>query len=123
MNAEKTINVEALVAEAESSEHKEAYTTLNRAANFRIGIGARIASPNRPSFFIEILIHLSHDSNEADLHVLEKSLALLKALQARGFKTVFQGDNWVSCEAQVSNENLTTEYEWATSLVQSVFVG
>ena len=121
MKTEKTIDTNTLIAEAASSEHKEAYKMLDRSLNYRIGVGARTAPPNHPSFFVEILIHLSRDDNKADLRILERSLACLKELQARNFKTVFQDDNCVSCEAQVSGEKLESEYDLTKSLVQSIF--
>ena len=121
MKTEKTIDTNTLIAEAASSEHKEAYKILDRNADYRIGVGARTAPPNHPSFFVEILIYLSRDDNKADLRILERSLACLKELQARNFKTVFQDDNCISCEAQVSGEKLESEYELTKSLVQSIF--
>ncbi|MCJ7560283.1 hypothetical protein MUO79_06655 [Candidatus Bathyarchaeota archaeon] len=121
VNAEKIIDVNKLISEASSSEHKESYQTLDRDANFRIGVGARTVPQNNPSFFVEILIRLSSDSSELDLDVLEKCLVVLKAFRARGFKEVFQDDNCVSCEAQVSSADLLKEYEMAKTVVRSVF--
>ena len=121
MKTEKTIDTNTLIAEAASSEHKEAYKTLDRNLNYRIGVGARTAPPNPPSFFVEILIYLSRDDNKVDVRILEKSIACFKELQARNFKTVFQDDNCISCEAQVSGEKLESEYQLIKSLVQSIF--
>jgi hypothetical protein len=115
------INPSALAAEAESSEHKEAYKLLYRNARFRIGSGARITSPNNPTFFLEILIHLTSENNEVDMQVLEKTTSTLKELQARNFKTTFQDNNCISCEAAVAKEKLKTEYEWAKTMVNSIF--
>ena len=116
-----SIKTKTLITEATASEHKEAYKTLDKNKEYRIGAGARITSPNHPIFFIEILIYLTHDYDKADIEVLEKGLTCTKALQERKFKTVFQDDNCISCETEVSEEKLESEYERTKALVQSIF--
>jgi hypothetical protein len=121
MKENTPLDAAVLLKEAKTSEHQEAYRALERTLNYRIGMGVRLTPPNPPSFFVEILVYLSPDDNKVDVRILEKSLACLKALQARNFKTIFQDNNCISCEAQVSAEKLESEYELTKSLAQSNF--
>jgi hypothetical protein len=121
MKKNPQLETKALLEEAKASEHGEAYKTLNRNPNCRVGLGARLASPGAPSFFIEILIYLCPSSGEADLRVLEKSLKCLKELQARSYSLTCQDDNCISCETTVPEQSLAAEYEVVNSLIKSVF--
>jgi len=58
MEETKLIDVQALLEEAKSSEHKESSRVLESSHNYRIGVGARLAPSGQPSFFPEVLIHL-----------------------------------------------------------------
>lgn len=113
------INTNALLKEAESSEHKEAYQTLDKTQNFRIGIGVRLTPPNPPSFFIEVLIHLYSNSDAFDLKQMESSLTCLKELQARNYILTHQDDNCFSCEKVTPAQNLAEEYEAVKSLLKA----
>ena len=121
MKQNTPIGVAALLEEAKASEHKEAYQTLERTVNYRIGRGVRLTPPNPPSFFVEILIYLAPDNGKVDLRVLEKSVSALRELQERGFRALFQDDNCLSCEAQVPAERLTAEYELDKALMKNIF--
>jgi hypothetical protein len=117
----KPLEIKALLEEARASGHGEAFKTLERNPNCRVGVGARLPSPGGPTFFIEILIYLCPSSSEADLQALEKSLKCLKELQARNYSLTCQDDNCVSCEATVPERSLAAEYEAVNSLIKSVF--
>jgi hypothetical protein len=121
MKETKTLEVKALLEEAKASEHREAYKTLDRNPNFRIGIGVRLTPPNTPSFFVEILVYLCPSLSDADLTVLEKSLTCLKRLQARNFSLTCQDGNCVSCEKTTPVQNLPEEYAAVKSLTEAIF--
>jgi hypothetical protein len=104
-----------------ASEHKEAYRTLDRNQNFRIGIGVRLNSPSAPSFFVEILIFLCPSLSTANLEALEKSLTCLKKLQARNYSLIGQDDNCISCETTIPAQNLAEEYAAVKSLLKAIF--
>ena len=76
MKERETLNAKKLLEEAKASEHGEAYRTLDKNPNFRIGVGVRLTPPN--TFFVEILIYLCPSFRNADLDALEKSLICLK---------------------------------------------
>jgi hypothetical protein len=121
MKENTALDATTLLKEAEASEHQEAYRTLKKSLNYRIGVGVRFTPSNLPHFFVEILIYLSSDERRVDLQVLEKSLSCLRELQARKFKMAFQDDNCISCELQISEEQLTTEYELCKALTKKIF--
>jgi len=110
-----------LLEEAKAGGHREAYKTLNKESNFRIGVGVRLTPTNVPSFFVEILVYLCHSLSEADLIVLEKSLSCLKQLQARNFSLTCQDGNCVSCEKATTIQNLPQEYAAVKSIAETVF--
>jgi hypothetical protein len=114
----KPIDADALIKEARTSEHKEAYKLLERNHTFRIGVGARVDLSDAPSFFIEIIISLCSNSSEVDLQNLEKILLCLRALQAREYSMVYQDGNCISCERSLSAQSLPAEYEAIKSLVE-----
>jgi hypothetical protein len=93
MKENEQLDAKALLEEAKASEHGEAYRTLDKNPNFRIGVGVRLTPPNKPSFFVEILIYLCPSFRNADLDVLEKSLTCLKELKARNYALTCQDGN------------------------------
>jgi hypothetical protein len=118
----RPLDIKALLEEAKVSEHKEAYKTLDRNPNYRIGFGVRLTPPNAlPSFFVEILIYFCPSRSNANLTVLEKSLTCLKELQARNYVLTCQDGNCISCETAVSAQNLVEEYAAVKSLVKANF--
>jgi hypothetical protein len=118
MKETKPLGTEALLQEAKTSEHGEAYRALDKNPNFRIGIGVRLTSPNASSFFIEILIHLFSSLNPVNLKALEKSLTCLKELQARNYSLTGQDDNCISCETTKPAQNIAQEYAAVKSLLK-----
>lgn len=121
MKGNEPLNAKVLLEEAKASEHGEAYRTLDKNPNFRIGVGVRLTPPHQPSFFVEILIYLCPSFRNADLDVLEKSLTCLKKLKARRYSLTCQDGNCVSCEATVSVANFVEEYAKIKALMKASF--
>lgn len=114
------IDAAALLEKAKTFEHQEAYRTLERNLDYRIGVGVRL-TPKSPSFFVEIMIYLCPSLGNVDLNALEKSLACLKELKARNYVLTCQDDNCVLCEAAVTASNLINEYVKVKVLLKSSF--
>ena len=121
MKENPLIDATALLEEAETSEHQEAYRTLERRLNYRIGVGVRITPPKLPSFFVEVIIYLCPSFEIADLDVLEKSLACLKKLKAKQYTVTCQDNNCLSCETMVPAPNLAEEYREIQTLMKESF--
>ncbi len=121
MKETELIDVQALQREAKNSEHKESYRVLERSRNYRIGVGARLASSGRPSFFLEVLIYLCPNSSRADISLLEKDLMFLRELQARGYSLSCQNDSCIFCETTVPPQNLATEYGTINLIAKRIF--
>jgi hypothetical protein len=121
MRESKQLDAKALLEDAKTSEHGEAYRTLDKNLSFRIGIGVRLTSPSAPSFFVEILIYLYPSLSTVDLEALEKSLTCLKELQARNYSLIGQDGNCISCETATSAQNLSEEYAAVKSLLKAIF--
>ena len=118
----ESIDVEAIIKAAKTSNHKEAYQTIVTCPNYRIGVGARIDLSDDPHFFLEVLINLSGNSSEFDLSVLEKSVTCLKTLHARGYALTYEDAHWVSCETKLPLTNPKDEFLYASSLLKSTFI-
>ena len=116
MHQTEPIDTKALVEEAKTSRDKEAYKLLEKTPSCRIGVGARVDSPNPPSFFIEVIVKLSTENDEVNLLRLEKTLRLLRALQTRGYSLTYEDDNSISCETTTSIHEISQEYEAAKSI-------
>lgn len=121
MKQNPQLDANTLLREAEASEHKEAYRTLEKTQNYRIGAGVRLAPPNPPSFFLEILLYLAPHDGKVDVAILEKTVSTLRTLQKRGFNAMFQDGNCISCETQVSAEQMQSEYQQNKTLISSIF--
>jgi len=117
MNQTKPIDTKALIEEAKTSRDKEAYKLLEKTLSYRIGVGARIDSPNPPSFFIEVIVKFSTEDSEVNLPRLEKTLRLLKALQTRGYSLTYQDGNSISCETTTSINLISQEYDATKSII------
>ncbi len=121
MKENKPLDTKILLEEAKNAEHKEAYRTLEKNQNYRIGIGVRLTLLNTPSFFIEILLYLCPNSNNVNLKTLEKNLTCLKTLQTRNYTLTCQDDNCISCEKTTPTQNLTKEYTTVKALLTTIF--
>jgi hypothetical protein len=121
MNENTPLDAAALLEEAKTSEYQEAYRTLERNPNYRIGVGVRLTPFKSPYFFVEILIYLCSSFSNVDLNALEKALTCLKELKVRNYALTCQDGNCVSCEAAVPAPDLTEEYAKVKALVQASF--
>lgn len=121
MKETKPLDTETLLEEAKNAEHKEAYQTLDKNQNYRIGIGVRLTPFNTPSFFIEILLYLCPNSNNVNLKTLEKHVTCLKKLQTRNYTLTCQDDNCISCEKTTPAQNITKEYKTIKALMATIF--
>lgn len=120
MRDRKQINTEALIQAAKTSEHKEAYKLLEKTQLFRVGVGVNVDSSDHSSFFIEITISLCSNSSEVDLQRLENILSVLRTLKTREYSMTYQDGNCISCEKNLTADNLLREYEAAKVLVTSI---
>jgi len=122
MDKERTIDIQALQKDAGNSEHKEAYRVLDKSSSYRIGVGARLTSSGRPSFFLEVVVQSCLESSEVDLQLLEKNLMFLKELKARGYSLNYEGDGSIYCEVTVSPKNIASEYENIRLTIRNIFL-
>jgi len=115
------IDIKVLKSEAETSEHRESYRVLERTRNYRIGVGARLGPSGQTFYFLEVVVHLCPSASEVDTALLEKSLTFLKELQARRYSLSCEDDGSISCEIDLTPDNLDTEYEAVKSTVRRTF--
>ena len=118
MRRAKKIDAHSLQEEANRSEDKEAFAVLTRIRDFRVGVGARLESPAKPIFFIEIIASLCADRSVVNLNSLENKLLILRKLKERGYVLTCEEDEVISCELVVPSENLTLEYDAAILIIK-----
>lgn len=102
MKKENKININSLQEKAKKSEDNEAFQVLEKMQNCRIGVGARLESPENPTFFIEVIVPLCATHRAVDLDLVEKTLLLLRRLDNRGYVLNYE-DGSISCELTVQS--------------------
>jgi hypothetical protein len=119
MDQTKPIDTKALIEEAKNSKDKEAYKLLDKTQSYRIGVGARVNSPNPPSFFIEGIIKLSTENSKVNLPRLKRTLISLQALQNEGYTLTYQDDNTISAEKTIQIHEILQEHATAKSIINN----
>jgi hypothetical protein len=117
MEKAEKIDADSLYETANNSEEKEALTILARMRNCRVGVGARVHSPTKTTFFIEIVAHLCAGHQSVNLNSMENSLLILRELNERGYVLKCE-DGFVSCELPVPSEKLNEEYDAAIFIIK-----
>ena len=117
------INIQSLQEEAKKSEVKEAFTVVAKMQNCRIGVGARLESPETSAFFVEVLVSLFTSHHPLNLDLVEKNLFLLRQLDERGYVLNCEEDGCISCELIVPSEKLITECEATTLIIENTQKG
>ncbi len=122
MNQTNPIDIKALAAEAKIAKHKETYQLVEKNQNYRIGIGARADTSNFVSFFVEVIINLSHESADVDLLLLEKALSCLKKLHRKGYALAYEDGYRISGETTKVITNPNEEYLAIKSLLKKILI-
>lgn len=107
MRKNEKINIQELVGKAKSNEHHEAYVSLDRNRNYRVGVIARAISL-KPKILIKILVYLPN-SGKVNLQDLKRKIAFLEELQKRNYSLLYQEGNFIACEIEVSANKLREE--------------
>ena len=121
VNDSDTFDVRELTKQAAQSECKESYRVLIGARKYRISVGARARHASHSTVFFEVLIYMCSSAAKVDVHELERAVAFLKQLQARGYSLNCEDDYCISCEMTVPTKNASAEYERLASTATRVF--
>ena len=121
MTLANKINTKELHQISKDSANSETYQTLDKTKYYRIGVGARATSP-APSFFVEVIVNLSDESNHVDLSRLERVLLFLKDLEARGYSLFYESGKCVSCETKTDSTNINQEYTNIKTLIEKALI-
>ena len=103
------INADELFEIAKKSSDKESYRVMHKTQLYRIGVGARVTSPEA-TFFIEVIVNLSDETKKVDLTKLENTTRLLRILQTRKYTLNYEDDNCIQCETTKTGQDLNEEY-------------
>jgi hypothetical protein len=110
--------IHSLQEEAKKSEDDEAFTVVTKIKNCRIGVGARLESPENIVFFVEVLVNLCTSHHPVNLDFVEKRLLLLRQLEERGYVLNCEEDGCISCELTIPSKNLIAECEVTSSIIK-----
>ena len=97
MDKERPMDARALEERAMASDTGEHFQELDKGTSFRVGVGARMSSPERPEYFIEVIVNPCPGPG-VDLTVMEKNLSVLKEFEARGYTMRCEDDGSIVCE-------------------------
>jgi hypothetical protein len=118
MTLQNPIKADELLDRAKKATDKESYRVMYKTQLYRIGVGARVTSPDA-SFFIEVLVNLSDESKKVDLAKLENIARFLKILQTRKYGLNYEDDNCIQCETTKASRDLNEEYLFMKKLLKT----
>jgi hypothetical protein len=118
MKEERQIDARAMEDSARASDTGEHFQEMDKGASFRIGVGARICSPERTTFFIEVIVTPCPGPG-VDLSVMEKNLDVLKELETRGYSMRLEDDGSIVCEVRVQPDEAEAEVDRVTDCLCS----
>ncbi len=105
------IDTSKLREKANNDELKEAYETVERMDNYKIGAGARIEKPEQMTFFLEVVIPLCGENGDLEMIGLKTKMALLEKLESSGYSLRCEKDNSIICEKDISESEIEEEYK------------
>ena len=98
------LDVEGLLSESRSAEDGEAFRTILRQSEYRVGVGARAPG----TLFVEVLLDPFPDG-QVDLEYLGWCLELLRSLQENGYTLSCAPGGGISSERIVEKEVMEKE--------------
>jgi hypothetical protein len=113
MKEEQQMDIRYMEDEARASDSGEHYQEMDKNPSFRIGVGARMSSPERPAFFIEVIVNPCPGPG-VDLSMMEKNLSVLKELETRGYTMRLEDDGSIVCEVRVQPDDVEAEVDRVT---------
>ena len=107
------MDARAIEDTARASDTGEHFQELDKKPSFRIGVGARVRPPERPAFFIEVIVNPC-PGPDVDLSLMEKNLSILKDLETRGYTMRCEDDGSIVCELLARPDEVEEEVDWVT---------
>jgi hypothetical protein len=104
------IDLDDLRKKANLSTLGESYVTVEASEEYRIGFGFKMESESASTPFVELVVTLC-SSNKPNLERLESRIALLKAIENRGYSITCEDDGTFTCETSATEEHLEEELE------------
>jgi hypothetical protein len=118
MTLQNPISADELLDTAKKSADKESYRVMHKTQLYRIGVGARVTSPDT-SFFVEIIVNLSDETKKVDLARLENITRFLRILHSRKYALNYEDDNCIQCETTKAGQDLNEEYLFIKTLLET----
>ena len=116
---QRLIDPRSLEDSASTSETGEYFQELEKGTTFRVGVGARVSSSERPSLFIEVIVNPC-PGPDVDLSLMDKNLSVLRELETRGYTMRCEDDGSIVCELLVNSQGMDAEHVWLTALVERI---
>ncbi len=115
------LNIQEMLKEAKATEYHEAYRTLYKSKNCKIGVVLRLTSFSSPKIFLEIIVYLCSSLSNVDLKALKKNIIFLEELRKRNYSMTCQDDIYILCEAEVTINKVMAEYHSIKSLSRKIY--
>lgn len=116
----KVIDTTELRLKASSDDLKEAYETVFKGEDYRIGAGVRVSQPEETKFFLEVIVPLCREDRELNIPELRSKLDLLEKFENFGYTLRCEKDNSIICEKMVREDDLESEYEELESFLEGI---
>ncbi len=119
---ESNINIDTskLRKKANTDELKEAYETLHRSDNYRIGAGVRTNKlEEKMIFFLEVVIPLCKEAGDLKLDDLKAKVDLLEKFEISGYSLRCEKDNTIICERKIAENKVKEEYKRLGDILKS----
>jgi len=111
------IDTSKLREKANAKDLKEAYETIDRKDNYRIGAGVRMGKPEQLSFFLEVVIPLFSSDCDITLDDLKSKINLLENFENCGYSLRCEKDNSIICEKDIPESEIEEEYKRSEELL------
>jgi hypothetical protein len=113
------LDLGSLASLACSSEDHEAYSVVAASENFRVGLVVSASSETSVSFRIEVLLQFLAKDTQPKVVDLEGMNKILDALVERGYSLNHHDSCWVSCEREVTADDIEAECLVVVEIIQS----
>ena len=114
------IDTSRLKKKANVTELGEAYETLERSKEYRVGAGIRTNRSEKVHFFLEIVIPLCDEDSRFDIGRLRSKLGVLEDFEDVGYSLRCEKDNSVICEKCIREDELEDEYKDLIELIEEL---
>jgi hypothetical protein len=116
---ERMLDLDALDAQADEEQSKEAYHPVSSGSDFRLGVVATASADGELVHSIELLVCFFSTQSELRLPLMERAIQLAGELKDRGYLLIHEDDGWVSCGRTLPRSEVAGECAALIKMIMS----